>query len=70
MKTIKLTCLIVVAISLIHFVTKGNDFHIARVLPFCDSEPVGLYHWAGLIMIVIFVWGLRRLTRNKEDDED
>ena len=70
MKTIRITLILLCAIFFYGFVTSGHAFPIAQVLPFCDGEPVGPYHWAGLVMIGIFIWGLNRNKHNRDDDDD
>ena len=69
MRVIKITIVIVVTIIVWKFIQAGDSFHPARILPFCDGEPVNIYHWAGLVMAAIFLWGLYRLGRRSEDDE-
>jgi len=70
MKAIRITLILLSAIVLYGFVASGHNFHIANVLPFCDGEPVSLYHWAGLVMVVIFIRGLNRNKHNRDDDKD
>ena len=69
MRALKITIVLLITITLIAFIRAGDSFHIARVLPFCDGAPVNIYHWAGLVMAAIFLWGLYRLRHRSEDDE-
>ena len=68
MKAIKITIILLVTFTVLAFIRRGADFHIAKILPFCDGEPVSLFSWAGLIMAGLFLWGLARLRR-RDDDE-
>ena len=69
MRALKITIVLLITITVIAFIRAGDSFHIASVLPFCDGEPVNIYHWAGLVMAGIFLWGLYRLSRRNGDDE-
>ena len=68
MRAIKITIVLLITFVVLGFIRAGADFHIARILPFCDGEPVGMYAWAGLVMAGIFLWGLARLRRRKDDE--
>lgn len=68
MRVIKITVVFLIAVTVLGFIRSGADFHIAKILPFCDGEPVSLYHWAGVIMGGIFLWGLIRLNRHDEEE--
>jgi hypothetical protein len=61
MKTLKITATILIAAALLNFIRDGRSFHIAKVLPFCDGRSVNTYHWGGLIMCAIALWGYFRL---------
>jgi hypothetical protein len=66
MKAIKLCLIIVIAAVVINFLRDGRLFHIAKTLPFAGGpERISQYDWAGVIMLIIFLWGLHRLKRNK-----
>ncbi len=66
MKPIKLCLIILIAAVVINFFRDGRLFHIAKSLPFAGgNERISQYDWAGVIMLVIFVWGLYRLRRNR-----
>ena len=70
MKAIQILVVLLLTFTLLNFIRAGADFHIAKIIPFCDGEPVSIYHWAGLIVAVIFCWGLIRLFRRDEDDDE
>ena len=68
MRAIKITIILFITVTAIAFVRAGDSFHLAKVLPFCDGEPVNIFHGAGLVMAAIFLWGLYRMRRRDEDD--
>ena len=70
MKILQILVVLLLTFTFLRFIRAGADFHIAKVLPFCDGEPVGIYHWSGLIMAGIFVWGLLRLYHRKDDEDE
>jgi len=63
MKAIKIVIVILVGATVLSFIKAGQVFHIVRVLPFCDGEPVNKYHLAGLVMCAIALWGYYRSRR-------
>lgn len=69
MRSIRLTLILLVAVTVFLFITNGRIFHLSRVLPFCSGGDVNLpYEIGGLIMLGLFVWGLYRLRRNNRDE--
>ena len=71
MRVIKITLILLVASSVFAFVKSGMVFHIAKVLPFCSGNPiVWSYEIGGLVIIGLFIWGLRRLNRNRRKDNN
>jgi len=69
MKMLKITAVILIASAILSFLRAGSDFPIAEVLPFCDGHAVNEYHWAGLVMSGIALWGYYRLKRQSKDDD-
>lgn len=69
MRILKLTAVILIASAVLSFLRAGRSFHIAEVLPFCDGRSVNEYHWAGLVMCGIALWGYCRLKRQSKDDD-
>ena len=66
MKAIKLCLIILIAAVVINFVRNGRLFHIAKILPFAGGhERISQYDWASVVMLIIFLWGLYRLNRNR-----
>lgn len=69
MKTLQIVLTIVAAATVLNFIREGRSFHLAKILPFCDGEPVNTYHWGGLVMCGIALWGYYRLKNRSKDDE-
>jgi hypothetical protein len=66
MKIIKAAVIILITLAVLSFIRDGRQFHIARVLPFCDGR-ISEYHLAGLVMCIIAIWGLKRIGSKNED---
>ena len=57
----------VFSIALIGWVFEGGESpHPARYFPFLSGHPVGLYDFAGLLVLGLFVAGLLRTLENKD----
>jgi hypothetical protein len=69
MKVVKLTVIILLTLAALSFVKCGRSFNIVQALPFADGKPVNIYHWAGLAVLLITVWGYCRLNRKDTNDE-
>ena len=69
MRTIKLTVIILITISVFTFIKSGRHFNIMQALPFADGDNINIYHWASLILILLTCWGYYRLTRKEDKDE-
>ena len=66
MKAIRLCLIVLIAAVVINFLRDGRTFHIAKSLPFSNApERVGVYDLAGVVMLVICIWGFYRLKRNR-----
>ena len=68
MKVIKLAIIVLLGAATISFIKSDRSFNIIRALPFADGEPVNIYHWGALIILLITCWGFYRLTRKKDED--
>lgn len=68
MKAIKITLVLLATAAVLHFLKAEEDIDIRKSLPFLDGEPPNVYHVAALAVILIFVWGLIRLGRGKDDE--
>jgi len=70
MRAIKVILIILVASIIINFIKSDRTFHIAKSLPFSNSqERIDKYDWAGVAALGIIAWGIYRLNRKHEDDE-
>lgn len=70
MKATKITLIVLVAACVLAFVKSGMVFHIAKALPFCSGNPIEWdYDLGGVAMVVLFLWGLHRLRRNRRHDD-
>ena len=66
MRSVKI-CLVLLAVSLvINWARSGEEFHITQVLPFMGGDPVGIYDFGCLGLLVLLISGLRRLKRNQQ----
>jgi hypothetical protein len=62
------TVLIVVLIAaLICWVRSGSAFNVVQALPLLGGHPPGIFDLGAFVMILITIWGVRRLTRNRSD---
>ena len=69
MKTTKIVMTLVICYLLIQWARQGFDFALPQVLPFMGGhEPSWLYDTAGVLMILIGIWGWWRLSRKDEDE--
>jgi len=68
MRALKITLILLITVTAMGFVLAGDSFHPASVIPFCDGAPVNIYHWGGLTIGLVFLWGLYRLRRREDDD--
>ena len=70
MRAIKVILIILVISIVINFIKSDHTFHIAKSLPFSNSqERIDKYDWAGVAALGIIAWGIYRLNRKHEDDE-
>jgi len=68
MKVTKIVLVVVIALIVINAVSRGYDFKLPMVLPFMGGQRQPyFYEVAGLIMILIMWWGIKRLDRNDDD---
>lgn len=67
-RIVYVTLVILIAASLIGFIRGGAGFPIVQVLPFAGGPAPALYSGAGVVMILITIWGIRRLQRNRHSD--
>ena len=69
MRPVAITMLVLTTACLLNFVMRSIDnIHIASALPFADGKPLNLpYGFAGVIALVIVLWGILRLINRKDD---
>ena len=68
MKLFWIVLIVLLFAALIDWVREAQDpFHVLGTLPLLNPRPSGLWHVAGLLMIVITAWGIRRL-KNSDDE--
>ena len=73
MKTyVKILIILMIACGLIAWVRDSFDIgHIARIFPGCSGSDVPLSYTLGSISLVLLMfWGLRRLKKLGQDNDD
>jgi hypothetical protein len=65
MKTIRLTLIMLVAIAFYLSIKAGHSFNIVQALPFAEGENINIYHFGSLAVVLITLWGLRRLKKDE-----
>ena len=64
MKTFWIVLMILLIAVLINAVRGGADFPLVQALPFLGGDrPSWLWDGAAIVMLVIALWGMRRLHR-------
>jgi len=69
MKMAAVVLVVLVAAVLINAVRGGEGFGLVDVLPGMTSDRPGLYHLAGVAMLLITIWGFLRMRRSGEDED-
>ena len=70
MKAAKIIIVLIVAYVLIKWIAGNEEFALPTILPFLGGhEPDFWYDIGGIALIVIALLGLRRLSRNQDDNE-
>jgi hypothetical protein len=67
MKAMKITLILLVAAATITFMKTDRAIDLRRALPFCDGEPLNVYHVTALVLLLIWLWGMARLRRRDDD---
>ena len=69
MKAAQIILVIVGIGALINWVRAGSDWPVSQAFPLLSGDrPSGLFVAGGFAMLVIFVWGLDRLSRRERQD--
>ena len=58
MKSLKICFVILVGAVIINFIRHGEGFPISRTLPFCGGDPLSIYDFAALILLIMLIWGI------------
>ena len=71
MRIALLLVLLILTCCLINWVRSGFfSGHILTVIPFLGGKEPGVYDGAGLVCILIFLWGLARMNHHHDNEED
>ena len=65
MKTFWIVLIILLIAVLINAVRGNAGFPLVQVLPFLGGHRPGIHDVGAIIMIVIAIWGIRKLLRNR-----
>lgn len=69
MRLVKLITIVTVGASVILWIRAGETFHIAKTFPLLGGyAPDVLYDGAGLLMLLMVIFGLRNPFRRDDDD--
>ncbi len=69
MRAATVAAILVLGAGLISWERGGEGFHIVQTLPFCGGPRRGLVEVAGIILLLMIIWGFRRLRRPDRGDE-
>ena len=64
MNVTKIVLALVIATLLISAVSSEHDYKLPMVLPFMGGSKPGIYEIGGIVVIVIVIWGIRKLDRS------
>ena len=67
MKAVKIALIIVFISLLIAWVRGGADMPIQQVFPLLGGHRPDIYDLAGIVMLLITCWGLKRLHRTQRN---
>ena len=60
------TLIVIFSCVMINWVRGGdNAWHIVQSLPLLGGYRPSIYDVAGFVMLLILVWGIRRMKRNR-----
>ncbi len=60
---IKVVIVLIITFAILGFIRSGTDFDMRAIIPFFSGRDIGLYDWAGLVLVVFVWWGLARLRQ-------
>jgi hypothetical protein len=67
MRATKIVLVVVIAALLMRAVCSDYDFKLPMVLPFMGGHKPGIYEVGGIAIILIALWGIKRLGRSDVD---
>ena len=67
MRATQVVIAVVIAALVIRAVSAGYDFKLPMVLPFMGGRKPGIYEAGGIAIILIALWGIKRLGRSDDD---
>ena len=70
MKAAKIVLVLVLSAALIHNAKIGYRYFLPQTLPFCGGLRPSIYDLIGILMIILFVYLLRRMSRQKRRSND
>jgi hypothetical protein len=71
MKTVAATIVLIVVLAIIVWIRGDSHFGpLPRCLPFCSGDVPSQYDCAAIVVLLLALFGLRRLGRSKQDDKD
>jgi len=68
MRAAAAVAVVILTMAVIRWIRSGDDFPLGRALPFMSGKSDPLYDFGSLAMVLIFIWGLVRMSRNHGDD--
>jgi hypothetical protein len=71
-RVLVVTLILIAAFALLGWMRSDNayDFDLRSILPFMRGRGVTLHDWGALALILLGVWGIRRLCRPTESKGD
>jgi hypothetical protein len=70
MKEIRIAVILIITLVVITFIFSGEPVGLSEVIDFDYGDNLNMYHVGALSVCIITVWGLCRLMRRSEGDEE
>ena len=68
-KAIQLLVAVIALLVILAFIRAHSAFDVRSILPFLGGQEVSIHDWAGVPLLLLFVWGISRLRRLKRNPE-